>query len=463
MGAGIAHLRPMNISRDGKIDLNTVKYVEVVDYPKLRPGDIIFNNTNSPEWVGKTAYITTDSNWTFSNHMTRIRLIDEEVDYRWVAHYLHFLQAVGFFQSNCTNHVNQASINVSFLEKRVSLPLAPLAEQRRIVEAIEAAFTKLDAGVAALKRLRANLKRYKAAVLKAAAEGTLVPQDPTDEPAAVLLERILRERRQKWETEQIAKGRDPRKLKYEEPKAPDTDDLPDLPEGWVWASLGQITYRVTDGTHQPPIFEESGIPFIFIRHINSGKVIFKDTKFISKQTYEVLNSRSPVELGDILYSAVGSYGIAVPVWITEKFAFQRHIAHIKPVTKELTNYLSIFLNSHFGRFQAHKAARGVAQKTVTLGDLSSFVVPLPPENEMGRIVNETTRELSVLDQMFSVIETNLKRAERLRQAILRDAFAGRLVQQDPTDEPVSELLKRIQRDRAQRANTTRKKKKVDSR
>lgn len=122
-----------------------------------------------------------------------------------------------------------------------AIPLPPLAEQQRIVEAIEAQFTRLDAGVAALKRLRASLRRYKAAVLKAAAEGRLVEQDPDDEPASELLQRILKERRAKWEAEQRAKGKDPRKLKYEEPAAPNTADLPDLPEGWVWASLEMLS------------------------------------------------------------------------------------------------------------------------------------------------------------------------------------------------------------------------------
>ena len=128
----------------------------------------------------------------------------------------------------------------------LSVPLAPLNEQRRIVAAIEAQFTRLDAGVAALKRLQANLKRYKAAVLKAACEGKLVPQDPNDEPATDLLARILAERRAKWEAEQRAKGKDPAKLIYPEPAAPDTSDLPELPEGWVWATIDELAYPFTE-------------------------------------------------------------------------------------------------------------------------------------------------------------------------------------------------------------------------
>ena len=115
----------------------------------------------------------------------------------------------------------------------MSIPLPPLPEQRRIVAEIEKQFTRLDAGVAALKRVQANLKRYRASVLKAACEGRLAPQDPADEPADRLLARILAERRAKWEAEHPGK-------KYVEPAAPVTDGLPELPVGWCWASVEQI-------------------------------------------------------------------------------------------------------------------------------------------------------------------------------------------------------------------------------
>ena len=120
---------------------------------------------------------------------------------------------------------------------RLPLPLPPLPEQRRIVAEIEKQFTRLDASVAALKRTQANLKRYRASVLKAACEGTLVPTEAElaraegrdYEPADRLLDRILAERRARWESQ------DKRRGQYKEPAAPDTSDLPELPEGWVWA------------------------------------------------------------------------------------------------------------------------------------------------------------------------------------------------------------------------------------
>ncbi len=332
------------------------------------------------------------------------------------------------------------SIQVAALQK-YRLPIAPLNEQRRIVEKIEELFTKLDAGVRSLEQARAQLKSYRRSVLKAAVEGELSREwreahKDELEPASELLERILQERREKFAGK-----------KYKEPTSPDTTELPEIPNGWEWISLAQATKRITDGTHQSPQFTNAGVPFIFVQHIVNGQISFEKTKFISEDTYEALNSRCPVEVGDILYSAVGSYGIAVPVDTTRRFSFQRHIAHVKPLDSVNVKYLVMCLNSPGCRSQAHRAARGVAQKTVALGELSKFYIPLPPAEEQRFIVDELERRLSVVDKLEATIEENLKQANALRQSILKRAFSGELVPQDSDDEPASVLLKRIREER----------------
>ena len=137
----------------------------------------------------------------------------------------------------------QPAFNVSKF-RQLAIPLAPLAEQHRIVSAIEQQFTRLDVGVAALRRAQAKLKRYRAAVLKAAVEGKLTEawraEHPTTEPASILLENILKERRAKWEADLKAKGKDSAKVKYVEPAKPDMEGLPELPEGWCWATVRQL-------------------------------------------------------------------------------------------------------------------------------------------------------------------------------------------------------------------------------
>lgn len=137
-------MRPMNINIKGEIELSEVKYVQPGSYDSLLKGDVLLNNTNSPELLGKTSYIKDDTNWAYSNHMTRIRLNSSFLNSAWISYYLHSLFLKGFFKMSCTHHVNQASINSTFLSQKVQIPLPPLPEQRAIVSKIEQLFSDLD-------------------------------------------------------------------------------------------------------------------------------------------------------------------------------------------------------------------------------------------------------------------------------------------------------------------------------
>ena len=212
--------------------------------------------------VGKLGILEVDA---ATNQAVCGLFLQDEVHRDFVFYYLasirrHLIeQGKGGAQSNISNG----------LVRQTRIPIAPLAEQARIVAKIEELFSDLDAGVAALKRAKANLKRYRASVLKSAVEGKLTEQwrakHPAKEPASALLARILLERRQKWEADQLAKfaaaKKEPPKNwrdKYVEPTPPDTTGLPELPEGWCWTNVGQLITESTcngisiKGTDSPP-------------------------------------------------------------------------------------------------------------------------------------------------------------------------------------------------------------------
>jgi len=281
---GIPHLRPMNIDRQGNIDLNVLKYVSPdADSKRLKTGDVLFNNTNSPELVGKTTAIATSLDWGFSNHMTRI-VFKGEVLPKFGAYQLHYLWMAGYFLHNCVRHVNQASVSSQSLAKAVPFIIAPLGDQGRIVAEIERQFSRLDEAVASLKRAKTNLKRYKAAVLKAAVDGKLTEQwrkeHPGVEPAEKLLERILTKRRKKWEESILAKIKEGAQLKgrgwkgkYKEPKSPDQNNLPPIPRGWYWASTDQLFWFVTSGSRGwAKYYSDSGPLFIRVGNLDHDSI-----------------------------------------------------------------------------------------------------------------------------------------------------------------------------------------------
>jgi type I restriction enzyme S subunit len=327
------------------------------------------------------------------------------------------------------------------------IPLAPLAEQRRIVEAIEAQFTRLDAGIDALHRLKANLKRYKAAVLKAACEGRLVAQDPGDEPAADLLARILHERRAHWEADQRARGKDPLKLTYPEPVAPSTDDLPELPEGWVWASLDQIfdveRGRFSIRPRNDPRYYNGKYPFVQIGDLprEGGNI----TSYSQTLNEHGLNISRLFSVGTALIAIVGAT-IANTGILTFDSCAPDSLVALQSSLKVMVRYAELYLRSQKHIIRNFAYASG-GQPNINLAVLKPYLLPLPPINEQELIIGETDKLLSVCEEIEVLIESNIRRAERLRHSILKQAFSGQLVPQDPADEPASELLKRIRQER----------------
>lgn len=442
---GVPHLRPMNINVKGEIDFSVVKYVQTGSYDSLLRGDILFNNTNSPELLGKTAYIKKDTNWAYSNHMTRIRLNKSFLNSAWISYYLHNLFLRGFFKMSCTHHVNQASINSTFLSQKVPIPLPPLPEQRRIVAKIEELFTKLDAGVETLKKTQAGLKRYRQSVLKAACEGKLVPTEAElacaegrdYEPADVLLARILKERREK------SNG-----AKYKEPAAPDTNGLPVLPEGWVWSSFGLVfnIYVGATPSRKRPDYWGGQIPWV-----SSGEVAFCKI-FQTKETITDLgltNSSTVVHpSGTVLLGMIGEGKTRGQAAILEIAACNnQNSAAIRVSEIGLPpEYIFYFLEGEYEHTRT--MGSGNNQQALNKSRVQSMFFPLPPLAEQYRIVLEVERRLSIADGVERTVEQSIRQAERLRQSILKKAFQGRLVEQDERDEPAGVLLERIKEERA---------------
>ena len=345
-------------------------------------------------------------------------------------------------------------------EAPISLP--PLAEQRRIVGEIETQFTRLDASVAALRRAQANLKRYRASVLKDACEGRLVATEAElarsegreYESADVLLERILAERHARWESQEKRRG------KYKEPSAPDASTLPRLPEGWAWAAAEQLLARSEYGTSIKCSYESTGLPVLRIPNIVAGEIDLTDIKYATRPV--PIDSETSVAKGDVLMCRTnGSVRLVGKTAVVHSdlepyHGFASYLLRFRLLeTDVLPKWFHIYSTCQLGRaFIEQNAASSAGQNNVSLSLIHTMPIPIPPLAEQYRIVAEVERRLSVIQQTEATLEASLARAERLRQSILKQAFSGRLVPQDPNDEPASVLLERIRAEREAEAQAS---------
>ncbi len=344
--------------------------------------------------------------------------------------------------------------------KSIFVPVAPINEQIRIVAKIEELFSDLDAGVANLLRVQANLKRYRAAVLRAAVEGKLTEdwreRHHDIKPATALLERILTERRHQWEKQQLAKfaeaGKQPPKgwkERYRQPHAPETLGLPSIPVSWCWASLEQIAHiegGITKDQNRQKTSTMRDVPYLRVANVQRGYLDLAEIKSVLCEEREIDTLR--LRKGDILFTEGGDRDKLGRGWVWNEeiveCIHQNHIFRARLFVSGLESKLVSYHGNYFGKEWFTRTGKQTTNlASINKGVLSQFPVPIPSSEEATQIVSEVERHLSIVDEIETQVKADLKRASRLRQGILKRAFEGRLVPQDPNDEPADQLLARI--------------------
>ncbi|GEK12930.1 restriction endonuclease subunit S [Aliivibrio fischeri] len=342
--------------------------------------------------------------------------------------------------------------------------------------------TKSASGRGSSKKIELyGIKKLRELILELAVRGKLVPQDPTDEPASVLLERIAEEKAQLIKDKKIKKNRKQPTITQEEIYFP-------VPANWGYARLEDI-YDVRDGTHDSPKPTLEGYPLVTSKNLSSGKLDLSDVKLISKEDHLKVQERSCVDRDDILFAMIGSIGNPVIVDIDVEFSI-KNVGLFKYYNRLLScpNYLNYFLK-YAAEIMKKQSAGGV-QPFVSLGKLRGFVMLLPPLAEQNRIVTKVDELMSLCDQLEQQTETSIeahqtlvevllntltsradaqelmqnwqrisehfdalftteKSIDTLKQTILQLAVMGKLVPQDPNDEPAVKLLERIAEEKAQ--------------
>lgn len=349
--------------------------------------------------------------------------------------------------------------------RSVRIPIAPIGEAARIVATIEQHISDIDAGVAGLERALLNLKRYRAAVLNAACEGRLVPTEAEIarkegreyESGEVLLQRILKERRARWEATQLAKmtakghaaGDERWKAKYEEPNGANEKTLPKLPLGWIWTYLRnvvQLKGGITKGQKRAPGETLRIVPYLRVANVQRGYLDLSEVKEIEAAVEDIDDLR--LVRGDVLFNEGGDrdklgrgwiWEEQLPLMIHQNYVFRARLFEGLGEPK----FISWYGNSLGQKYFVDEGKQTTNLASINITKLGALPVPLPPLAEQRRITAEVDRLLSAADTTEQAVRAQLTRARRLRQAVLKRAFEGKLVPQDPSDEPASVLLERI--------------------
>jgi len=348
-----------------------------------------------------------------------------------------------------------ASIDTDRLKKYL-VPIAPLNEQRRVVDRIDMLFAQLDKGEEALRAVQKQLSRYRQSVLKAAVTGQLTADwraEKADrlEHGRDLLAHILQARREIWD----GRGR------YKEPAAPETTDLPELPEGWVWASVEQLA-NVMGGLTKNKKRQELPLrrPMLRVANVYQNRLELEDVHLAGVTEAECAR----VMLEDLDLLVVEGNGSKdqigrMAVWRNEipDAIHQNHLIKVRMIEKGLVEFALSWFQSPTGRQNIEKVASSTSGLyTLSISKIEALVVPLPSLIEMEEIVARIDEALSKTSYLESWCQTELARSAALRQSILKAAFSGRLVPQDPTDEPADVLLARIKAAKSSSASPKRR-------
>lgn len=451
-------LRATNI--DQKLNFEDFVFVPkalVAEEQLLRPGDIVIAaSSGSKKVVGKAAQLLQNWEGSFGAFCMGIRP-RQEIEPRFIGYFLQSDE----YRHRISDLSAGSNINNLKREHIESFPfrLAPLNEQRRIAEKIEELLSDLDASVAALGRARANLKRYRAAVLKAAVEGKLTAEwrkaNPPKEPADKLLERILVERRKKWEETQLSKyaaqGKKPPsrwRERYQEPRSAKIDELPLLPDGWTWSTLEQLCDEIVDCEHSTAKFTSQGVPCLDTTCMRPQEIITEKLRFVDERTYLFRVRRLIPRKGDLVFAREGTVGTVVVIPEGFRCCLGQRVMLFRPHHDIAAQWLATAIDSELFRAQYRPKILGTTSPHLNVGDIKELAVPLAPQDEQVAILEKLGGSAAYVNRIESALVAELSRASRLRQSILKRAFEGKLVPQDPNDEPASVLLERIRAARA---------------
>ena len=373
----IAVLRMGNITNWGTIDYSGLVYSsndEDIKQYSLKKNDLLFNRTNSSEWVGKTAVYKEERPAIYAGYLIRVRPILISSDY------LNYVMNSSYYRNWCynvkTDAVNQSNINAQKLSQ-LMIPIPPLKEQERIIIEIAKWISLIDTIKNSKEKLQVIIKQAKSKILDLAIHGKLVPQDPNDEPASELLKRI-------------------------NPKAEITCDnahYTQLPKGWAMCKLSDLCKIENGFAFSSDDYKSHGIPLVRISNITHNTIDITDCAYIEGIT----DDKFKVSKGDLLIAMSGATTGKMGVYPFDETAYlNQRVGNIKILNKSslYPNYRNTYMQSKVDEIL--KIAYGGAQPNISASIIGNFDFPLPPYKEQIRIVETVQR---IFDQLDVITES----------------------------------------------------------
>jgi type I restriction enzyme S subunit len=448
--SGTPIIRIQNLTNPDK-PFNYTK-INVLEAYEINNGDLLVSWSATLDafvWRGEKAWL--------NQHIFKVvpepRLFDKGLLFYWMKVAIAEMINTEHLHGSTMKHINRGP----FLAHATKIP--PFKEQIRIIEKLDELFSELDAGVKELKSAQIKLTQYRQSLLKSAVGGSLTQKwretnsDSVQETGEQLLQRILNERRERWEQQKReefkSKDKNPPKdwkVKYPEPVKPDTTDLPELPHGWVWATIDQLAVNKRYGTSSKTNDDSTGVPVLRMGNIQDGKLDYGKLKHLPVDHREfpdlLLND------GDLLFNRTNSAELvgktAIFRDIGKPVSYASYLISVTFTEHFLPEIAAHLINSIMGKKWIVEVMNQTAgQANVNGTKLGNLVIPLPSIAEQKVLIEEISNEFDSIDRQIEATALGLKQSEAQRKNILKSAFSGQLVSQYPNDEPASILLEKI--------------------
>lgn len=444
------HIRLIQLADigDGKFLNKSARFINETAFERLNcteilPGDVLI--ARMPDPLGRACVFPTLAQKCITVvDVAIVRPANDMIDTRWLAHFINspIIREKMKLLASGTTRQRISRKNLAGID----FPLPPTNEQKRIADKLDAVFMRLYACRAKLQQLRPGLISLRQSLLQAAMDGSLtnswretnnVSSSPT-----TILQSLEHYKHELAKTKTIKSD-----LLFSPPACP--NDAPQLPQGWSYVNLASLATKITDGEHSTPARTTEGFYLLSARNVTNDGIILDDVDYVGKAEFEKLRKRCDPQIGDVLVSCSGSVGRVALVDRDDQYVMVRSAAMIRPARQYVDSaFLMISLQSPFCQTQIQERSKATAQANLFLGEIKQIVIPLPSMDEQLEIVRRITAlvaHISTIEDQITQTELNV---DQFVPSLLAKAFAGELVSQDATDEPASELLRRIRQEKS---------------